>query len=112
VALNRRAVLVEQRPAAGIWGGLLSVPQFARKSELARAARALGGGRPRALPGRRHGFTHFTLDYTPYVVGLAARPKHPAPGQRWLPLARIDGAALPAPILALLREVRDAGAAA
>jgi len=110
VALNRRAVLLEQRPAAGIWGGLLGLPQFTRAADLARAARGLGADAPRALPERRHGFTHFTLAFTPHVVALAARPRQRTAAQRWLPLAQIEGAALPAPILALLRELRAQGA--
>jgi A/G-specific adenine glycosylase len=106
VVLHRGAVLLEQRPARGIWGGLLGLPQFERPAELQRAARALGGTAAAGTP-RRHGFTHFTLEFTPWLLRLArgTRPA-PAPGQRWLPLTGIDEAPLPAPVRVLLRELR------
>jgi A/G-specific adenine glycosylase len=108
VALQGRAVLVEQRAAAGIWGGLLSLPEFDTAALLRAQARRLGAARPRALAPRRHGFTHFTLEFTPHLL-LADPPALHASdaAERWLPLDRIEGAALPAPILGLLKEVRD-----
>jgi len=105
VARHRGAVLVEQRAAAGIWGGLLSLPQFPSRAALGRAARALGPGAPQALPERRHGFTHFTLAYTAHVLELRGTRPPPAPAQRWLPLRQAPGAALPAPVRALLGEL-------
>ncbi len=108
VVLHRRAVLLEQRAPDGIWGGLLSLPQFSGRQELERCARSFGHGTPEALCERRHGFTHFTLAYTPHVVrARGARRPPPNEQQRWLPLSRIEDAALPAPVLALLRELRD-----
>jgi len=106
VALNKRAVLLEQREARGLWGGLLSLPQFSRYEDLARAARELGAAKPRPLAPRQHSFTHFTLAFTPHVLHLPGARARAAP-RRWLALAKIDHAALPAPILALLRELRD-----
>ena len=105
VALNKRAVLLEQRPASGIWGGLLSLPEFSRYRDLDRAARELGTATPQRLAERRHGFTHFTLAFTPHVLRISGSRQR-APQRRWLALAQIDAAALPAPILALLRDLR------
>jgi len=108
VALNNAAVLLEQRDASGIWGGLLSLPQFSRYADLDRAARELGAAKPRPLPQRRHGFTHFTLAFTPHLLRLRGlRQRGHTAQRRWLALAKIDQAALPAPVLALLRELRD-----
>ncbi len=106
VVLHRRAVLLEARPPRGIWGGLLSLPEFTNPTALRRQARALGGGRPAPLAERCHGFTHFTLRFTAHVLALAGTRPAAAPGRRWLPLAQIEAAALPAPILGLLRELR------
>jgi len=107
VALHRGAVLVEQRPDKGIWGGLLALPQFDTAAALRRAARPLGAVPATALPPRRHAFTHFTLTFTAHVLRPAGpRPAPPAAGQRWLPLARVESAALPAPLRALLRALR------
>ena len=108
VVLHRGAVLLEQRPTSGIWGGLLSLPQFARREDLEQFAHGLDASEPEMRAARRHGFTHFTLSYTPHVLRARAsrRPAAAAPA-RWLPLSRIDGAALPAPVLALLRDLRS-----
>lgn len=108
VVLHRRAVLLEERAAEGIWGGLLSFPQFSGAAELNRSARQFGAAAPSVLAQRRHGFTHFTLAYTPHLLraGVVHRPP-PAQGQRWLALSGIEQAALPAPIRTLLRELRD-----
>jgi A/G-specific adenine glycosylase len=118
VAVRGGSVLLEQRPPAGIWGGLLSLPEFASPAALRAHAGGLDRAAPAAMAGRRHGFTHFTFEFTPHLLQLEppqpgaarrARATPPAPGarqQRWLALGEIDTAALPAPILALLREVR------
>lgn len=109
VAVHGDAVLVEQRPPAGVWGGLLALPQFDGAAALHSALRTLADGvRARRLPARRHVFTHFTLEFTPHVVRLARIAQRAAePGVVWLPLADIEAAALPTPIRALLRDVRD-----
>ncbi|BAP90039.1 A/G-specific adenine glycosylase [Burkholderiales bacterium GJ-E10] len=116
VALRGPHVLVEQRSADGIWGGLLSLPEHPEVRALRRHARSLGAlASPTPLAPRRHAFTHFTLAFTPHVVRLDPQPpRAPADGAlRWLALGEIERAALPAPVLALLREVRgdaaDAG---
>jgi len=113
VAVHDGAVLVEERPAAGVWGGLLALPQFDTVVALRAAVRALGdGARARRMPTRRHGFTHFTLAFTPHVVRFARiAPRAAEPGAMWLPLAEIDTAALPTPVRSLLRDVRASLAA-
>jgi A/G-specific adenine glycosylase len=65
------AVYLEQRPAAGLWGGLWSLPQFddedaARQWLSERSLRALDGRI--TLPPYRHAFTHFDLVLTPLVL--------------------------------------------
>ncbi|MCK7492247.1 MAG: NUDIX domain-containing protein [Comamonadaceae bacterium] len=64
-------VLVEKRPAAGIWGGLWSLPEApadaepaARVARPSRAARGRGRG---AASRSAHAFTHFTLAVTPWL---------------------------------------------
>ena len=111
VALRNQAVLLEERAPSGIWGGLLGLPEFASPAQLHAAALALGAGEPDRLDERRHGFTHFTLLFTPHLLRLPQQlPTPDAPGRRWLPLAQIESAALPAPLRVLLRDVRDAHA--
>ncbi len=66
VALHDSAALLEQRPPAGLWGGLLSLPQFASLDGLQGALQALRPAASRAallpMQPHRHAFTHFTLE--------------------------------------------------
>ena len=81
------AVRLERRPAPGIWGGLWCPPE-------------LNGKRPRgarALEPIEHGFTHFRLRIWPLLCDV---PKRTA--GRWLEVEEAAGAALPAPVRALL----------
>ena len=81
------AVRLERRPAPGIWGGLWCPPE-------------LDGKRPRnarKLPAIEHGFTHFRLRIQPLLCDV---PRKTA--GRWLKIEEAGGAALPAPVRALL----------
>jgi len=106
--VSRGEVLLEKRPARGVWGALWSLPEARDANEIARVAErdwgiAVASIEP--LAPFEHAFTHFTLEVLPFRVrGRAVRA--PAPGRVaiWLPLADIDGAALPSPVRQLLRR--------
>jgi A/G-specific adenine glycosylase len=50
-----------------------------------------------------HGFTHFLLDIEPLQIRVKKiDPRLTAPGVVWLPLAELQGAALPAPVRRIL----------
>jgi len=71
-------VLLERRPARGIWGGLYSFPELADGDTPADwCARKLGAavGDERELATIEHGFTHFDLDLAPRWLKLAAAPR-------------------------------------
>lgn len=105
VARAGECVLLRQRGADGLWGGLWVPPAYDSAQALSAAAQALGGA-PEWLAPRRHGFTHYTLDYTPALLTLPAVP--PAArekGEDWLPLSQLDQYALPAPVKRLLQDV-------
>ena len=90
------AVLVEQRPSRGIWGGLWCFPE-------------LKGRRPRgakALEPIEHGFTHFRLRIRPLVLEIGVRARIQTEG-KWLNLDEADRAALPAPVRTLLARLRE-----
>ena len=97
-------VLLERRPAVGIWGGLLSLPEADWASADSVAARH--GCRILArdpLPVVRHVFTHFRLDIR--ILRCHVERRHPAlnsPDWIWLPLAETAQAALPTPIRRVL----------
>ena len=83
-------VLLETRPQAGIWGGLLSLPELPTGT-------------------LEHTFSHFRLRITPLL--LRVTPGHAAmePGLRWLDLAATAGAALPTPVRRILGQIQASG---
>ena len=61
------AVLLERRPASGIWGGLWTFPQFETKVAAQNIFGAtIDSASP--LPPYRHAFTHFDLELQPLVL--------------------------------------------
>jgi A/G-specific adenine glycosylase len=97
-------LLFERRPPAGIWGGLLSLPE-AEPGEVDAALAALpvaAQGAPVELGERRHAFTHFRLRLLPRV--LAVRPLAVAEGRHcWLFAGEAIAAGVPAPVARILR---------
>ncbi|ATE61601.1 A/G-specific adenine glycosylase [Thauera sinica] len=112
VILHGDRVLLERRPPAGIWGGLLALPEIPEQvgDVAAWADAALGVECEEALPlaPLTHAFTHFVLDMQPLRLDasrVAAQAMEP--GHGWQPLSALAGAALPAPV----RRILDALAA-
>jgi A/G-specific adenine glycosylase len=103
-------VLLERRPPAGIWGGLLALPELPDGSgDPAQFALVRYGFRVESvgeLPPMAHGFTHFRLEIRPLLCHGRPAP-HAAEdrGLQWLPLDDLAGAALPAPIRRLLAGI-------
>jgi len=104
-------VLLEKRPASGVWGGLWSLPEFGTDVDLAGVVvRRFGCDvrRTDRLAPMRHAFTHFTLEIQPMLIDVAAPPPRAAePGSVWLPLDSAATAALPAPVKRLLARLAD-----
>ena len=74
------------------------------------AARALGckGVDARELPPLVHGFTHFTLEISPWRIDLPTLPRVLAePAWLWLRLGDIAAAALPAPVRRILESLSE-----
>ncbi|MBE2897170.1 A/G-specific adenine glycosylase [Pasteurellaceae bacterium HPA106] len=69
--LDQSAVLLQQRPAAGLWGGLYCLPQFEDKASALAFLQKCGAQAVQALPMFRHTFSHFHLDIHPLVGRLA-----------------------------------------
>ncbi len=118
VAFAGDAVLLEKRPAPGIWGGLWSFPELDDGADAGDACARLGlaVAGVKALPVVTHAFTHFTLQATPWVVTTRRPSRLPADRERqWLRLDDVMDGALPAPVkrwlAALPKEVRRSGAA-
>ena len=107
LALTRGGeVLLEKRPPVGIWGGMWSLPEAARKADIAASCLKRFGARVieiESLPPMAHGFTHFKLEIQPLRLRVSALvPQAAEPGVVWLPLEEARGAAIPAPVKRIL----------
>ncbi|MEB0140342.1 MULTISPECIES: A/G-specific adenine glycosylase [unclassified Undibacterium] len=122
VMINDRQVLLERRPDSGIWGGLLSLPEFDGMQEHDEATHAAAQLDPalhtliarfgqaaalRPLPPIEHVFTHFKLHIQPCLVELHQRYHFAGQDQYvWTNLSELATAALPAPIKTLLLSLQ------
>jgi len=104
------AVLVERRPASGLWGGLWSPPQFQNeKDALAWCRRELGDPAvdPQALAPIDHAFTHFDLRLKPLMVRCVPNSSvRDAVDRLWYPLETPPRIGLPQPINQLFERLR------
>ena len=106
-------VLLETRPQAGIWGGLLSLPELPTGTDAREWVAQRFACRVVAVPPAPtsfdHAFSHFRLRITPLL--LRVTPGHAAmePGLRWLDLAATAGAALPTPVRRILGQIQASG---
>ena len=101
------AILLEKRPAVGIWGGLWSLPEIEPDADIARhckarfAANVIVG---EELGPIEHSVTHYRLTIHPQRVTVRAWPSRvESPGLVWLTRDDALAAALPAPIRTLLK---------
>ncbi len=106
------AILLERRAPTGIWGGLLSAPEFdadlsdaALQSAIAKRF-GLRGSVEQRLDTVRHEFSHYSFLMHPCVVrAMGAIGVAEAAGLEWLGADEVDHAALPAPLRRLLRAL-------
>ncbi|HVY06083.1 MAG TPA: A/G-specific adenine glycosylase [Burkholderiales bacterium] len=107
-----REVLLEKRPAAGIWGGLWSFPEIARLDDAADFMLTRFGAEVATeglLPDVRHGFTHYALTIRPALLRVTKLERRAqAPGYLWLAPADAMAAAVPAPVREILRQLNRA----
>jgi A/G-specific adenine glycosylase len=108
-------VLLEKRPAAGIWGGLWSFPEFADVAAAQQFCHAQGLGSSTTLeswPAVQHTFSHFYLEITPLLADAAQTPVTVMEAGRWLwyPLGPVSAphttaVGLAAPVKDLLQRL-------
>lgn len=103
-------ILLERRPPAGIWGGLLTLPEGGTAEARGFAQRhgfQLIG--VRCLPSLKHSFSHFHLLIQPLLCRVEAPSRTVAEaGWQWLDYGEVETAALPSPIRSLLRTLLQA----
>jgi len=106
IARHAGEVLLEKRPATGVWGGMWCFPEVPEATDpIGWCAVHLGVA---AEPGPplapfAHVFTHFKLEIVPRVVELPHAPSLAAePGRLWLTPEDALTAAIPVPVRKLL----------
>ncbi len=102
-----RDILLEKRPASGIWGGLWSLPELHTSIEL--ASLQLTGELPaqqRELAAFSHRFTHFQLHIQPLEMTFTALPKTASqPDKIWMDIEAAAAAAIPKPVKKILQSL-------
>ena len=108
-------VLLEKRPAAGIWGGLWSFPELAAGADVDDAGtfwQQATGIRIRRLetwPVLRHSFTHFQLEITPLLAAVVHESGHvmEGAGRVWYNNSQSTERGLAAPVKQLLQKFSE-----
>jgi A/G-specific adenine glycosylase len=108
------AVLLEQRPPTGVWGGLWTFPQFESVDSAHSWLPTVAGLRERReleqLPPYLHAFTHFDLTLHPILARAESSAcVADADRRRWYDPAQPAKIGLAKPVLDLIRAL-DAGA--
>ncbi len=107
-------VLLEQRPPAGIWGGLWSLPEceHSRPADIKRWCRKQFACQINQLerwPTLRHSFSHFHLDISPLLAQvnkISARVMEPR-STVWYNIQHPEARGLSAPVQQLLAKLKD-----
>lgn len=108
LAFNREgALFLKARPPEGLWGGLLSLPEFEGLDDLDAVLQAEGlppgaNDWTRQAP-FEHGFTHFRLEITPIHVHLTG----PGDAAAFYAPVRWPTLPLPAPVKRYLRGLSE-----
>jgi A/G-specific adenine glycosylase len=104
-------VLLERRPASGIWGGLWCFPEAQSEDVLTQRLAALGlrdGSIAARLPIIAHSFTHFHLEIQPLRIAADTRAfeVRDDAALRWYSPADSTRIGLSAPVTRLLASLR------
>jgi len=109
--MSGNEILLEKRPATGIWGGLWSLPEIAMDADIRQSVSDRYGLETEMLPqlpSFTHTFTHFRLHITPQPLRVTRQlPEARQAAVVWLDKDDALGAAVPAPIRKLLEKLVD-----
>ena len=102
-------VLLQRRPAGGIWGGLLSLPEVGYSSDAATWCQRRFGVCAKIHRWEKfvHKFTHFSLSIYPVNIHLQNMPRRIMEGDSsvWYKIIEAGQAGVPAPVKALLEKL-------
>jgi len=106
-------LLLQKRPASGLWGGLWSLPETEEEADLERWLGERFGLTTQAVeawPAFDHQFTHFRLTVAPLLVDVAenaGRIQEMAPDNLlWYNTAHPAPGGFPAPVVKLIEQYR------
>ena len=104
---HAREVLLQKRPASGIWGGLWSFPEVERAiCEQAAAQFGVEVRSVTALQPLEHGFTHYKLRIHPMLIEVGRPGVYAGEASCvWLPVEEALGSAIPTPVRRILRAL-------
>ena len=107
IVRHNQTVLLEQRPASGIWGGLWSFKEFETDTLLKQhCVQTYRADAPETLDTIHHIFSHYKLNIHPMVITLAQKPKQINDSRSiWYNLTQPESLGLPAPIKTLLTQL-------
>ncbi len=104
---NRNNILMQRRRKNGVWGGLLSFPEFEKKEKLYISLETQFGVDLKSikfLSPLRHTFSHYKLVINLMKASTVLKPiLSPANGTVWLPIEEISKAAIPAPVRKIIK---------
>ena len=102
-------VLLQRRPATGVWGGLLCLPEVERLSDVAAWCRRRLGFEEKATrwDGFAHEFTHFKLNVEPVAVHCRRTPLQISERDEvfWCKIRDAQDVGVPAPVRKLLAQL-------
>jgi len=104
---EKQRVLLEKRPAAGIWGGLWCLPDASDLPGLERKT-GLELGASRLLPERKHRLSHILMYIHPVMTGKLRSTQVRCSGQTdWFDVEQQEELGVPKPVADLLRELKS-----
>jgi A/G-specific adenine glycosylase len=109
LAVSDDSVYLERRPAAGIWGGLWSLPEV---DDVAAWCEQVLHAAPAATEQQavlRHSFSHFDLDIQPVIVrvNVSSRTVADSPDATWHGLDNAPPGGIAAPVQQLLNTLKN-----
>ncbi|NOL50755.1 A/G-specific adenine glycosylase [Pelistega suis] len=103
---TQHKVLLQKRPAQGIWGGLLSLPELTNEAELNTWLTEHPTLHAQKMASFEHIFSHYRLLIHPVRISATTTLQDSArlaiTDTQWYPLSDISSLALPSPVMKLL----------
>ena len=103
-------LMMEKRPATGVWGGLWSFPEIDAADNVLHICRSQFGTDVHAIDQMapiEHGFTHFSLTIAPLLCRAEQRQSCvEMPGRAWVGLDEAMRYPIPVPVRKLVSQLR------